>query len=150
MTGGVVVVLGPTGRTFGAGMSGGLAFVVDEDGTFASRCNRGMVEIEALDAEDEAQVCTLVGEHVAHTCSVRGADLLSRWAAVRSLFKKVIPTEARRRRAHDADMTRVSRWRTASSVYCMPRRWESTRSGEGLPMRSTSIRSTRSSRSTGS
>ncbi len=96
MTGGVVVVLGPTGRNFGAGMSGGLAFVLDEDGTFASRCNRGMVEIEALDAEDEAQVRTLVEEHVAHTWSVRGADLLARWAAVRSLFKKVIPTEYKR------------------------------------------------------
>ena len=96
MTGGVVVVLGVTGRNFGAGMSGGLAFVIDEHDAFASRCNMGMVSIEALDAADEAVVRGLVEEHVARTASVRGADLLARWAEARTRFKKVIPTEYKR------------------------------------------------------
>ena len=96
MTGGVVVVLGPTGRNFGAGMSGGLAFVYDEDGAFMSRCNMGMVGVEALDADDEARIQALVEEHVARTGSVRGTDVLARWSEVRARFKKVIPTEYKR------------------------------------------------------
>jgi glutamate synthase (NADPH/NADH) large chain len=96
MTGGTVLVLGPTGRNFGAGMSGGLAYVLDEDGAFNSRCNLGMVGIEALDVEDESRVVALVEEHVARTQSVRGAELLARWNEVRARFKKVIPTEYKR------------------------------------------------------
>jgi glutamate synthase (NADPH/NADH) large chain len=96
MTGGVVLVLGPTGRNFGAGMSGGLAYVLDEDGAFTARCNMGMVGVEALDAGDESRVHSLIKEHVARTKSVRGADLLARWNDVRSRFKKVIPTEYKR------------------------------------------------------
>ncbi|MDB5220640.1 MAG: Glutamate synthase large chain, partial [Myxococcaceae bacterium] len=96
MTGGVVIVLGPTGRNFGAGMSGGLAFVYDEDGAFVSRCNMGMVGVEPLDADDEARIQALVEEHVARTASVRGADVLARWNDVRARFKKVIPTEYKR------------------------------------------------------
>jgi glutamate synthase (NADPH/NADH) large chain len=97
MTGGVVVVLGPTGRNFGAGMSGGLAFVYDEDGAFGSRCNMGMIGVEPLvDLDDEARVRALVEEHVARTGSVRGNDLLARWNEVRGRFKKVIPTEYKR------------------------------------------------------
>src|SRR4029078_2216811 len=53
MTGGVVLGLGPTGRNFAAGMSGGIAYVLDEDGTFASRCNLAMVELEPMPAEEE-------------------------------------------------------------------------------------------------
>jgi glutamate synthase (NADPH/NADH) large chain len=96
MTGGVVVVLGASGRNFGAGMSGGVAYVVDDDGTFASRCNLGMIEIEALDAEDEAVVHELVSAHVAHTASLQGAELLAAWPASARRFKKVIPTEYRK------------------------------------------------------
>jgi glutamate synthase (NADPH/NADH) large chain len=94
MTGGVVVVLGRTGRNFAAGMSGGLAFVVDEDGTFASRCNLGMVEVGPVtDPEDERLVFDLVGEHVERTGSVRGAALLADWRSVAKKLVKVIPTE---------------------------------------------------------
>ncbi len=96
MTGGVVLVLGPTGRNFGAGMSGGLAYVLDEDGAFASRCNMGMIGVEGLEPDDEGRVFALIEEHVARTKSVRGADLLARWASVRTRFKKVIPTEYKR------------------------------------------------------
>ncbi len=77
-------------------MSGGLAFVLDEDDTFAARCNLGMIGVEALDASDEIVVRALLEEHVARTASVRGTELLARWAAVRTRFKKVIPTEYKR------------------------------------------------------
>jgi glutamate synthase (NADPH/NADH) large chain len=96
MTGGVVVVLGPTGRNFGAGMSGGLAFVLDEDGAIASRCNMGMVSVEGLEPGDELVVRALVEEHVARTASVRATELLARWAEARAHFKKIIPTEYKR------------------------------------------------------
>jgi glutamate synthase (NADPH/NADH) large chain len=95
MTGGTIVVIGSAGRNFGAGMSGGLAFVLDDDGAFKSRCNLGMVEIEELtDPEDQALVVDLLREHVERTDSVRGASLLAAWNPAR--FRKVIPTEYRR------------------------------------------------------
>jgi glutamate synthase (NADPH/NADH) large chain len=94
MTGGVVVVLGRTGRNFAAGMSGGVAFVLDEDGTFASRCNTGMVDVEPLSTvEDERLVFDLVSEHVERTKSVRGASLLAGWRDSAKGFVKVIPIE---------------------------------------------------------
>jgi glutamate synthase (NADPH/NADH) large chain len=94
MTGGVVVVLGPTGRNFAAGMSGGVAFVLDEDSLFESRCNTGMVDVEPLSTiEDERLVLDLVAEHVQRTKSVRGASLLADWTASAMRFLKVIPTE---------------------------------------------------------
>ena len=64
MTGGRVVVLGPTGRNFAAGMSGGIAYVLDADATFAARCNLELVELEPLEAEDVATVRALVEEHL--------------------------------------------------------------------------------------
>jgi glutamate synthase domain-containing protein 3 len=96
MTGGVVVVLGPTGRNFGAGMSGGFAFVLDQDGTFMSRCNMGMIGVERLSDDDDALVRELVEEHVARTGSVRGKGLLATWADARTHLKKVIPNEYKR------------------------------------------------------
>ena len=87
MTGGVVVVLGSTGRNFAAGMSGGVAYVLDVDGELARRCNMGMVALEELSEEDLALVRELVDEHVERTASVRGAEVLAAWAdvAVRSV-----------------------------------------------------------------
>jgi len=97
MTGGEVVVLGSVGRNFGAGMSGGHAYVLDQDGTFAARCNLGMIELEALEAPDDvARVRALVEEHVERTGSVRGAMVLSSWDLSRRRIVKVVPTEYRR------------------------------------------------------
>jgi glutamate synthase (NADPH/NADH) large chain len=96
MTGGVVVVLGPTGRNFGAGMSGGHAFVLDADHSFVSRCNMGMVGVEALGPNDETVLRELVEEHVARTGSARGQAILAMWADSKLSFKKVIPTEYKR------------------------------------------------------
>jgi glutamate synthase (NADPH) large chain len=96
MTGGVVVVLGITGRNFGAGMSGGLAFVLDEDGAFRSRCNKGMIEIEELAEADDALLRELVTEHAERTGSARAHELLADWPLRSRRFRKVVPTEYKR------------------------------------------------------
>ncbi len=116
MTGGIVVVLGPTGRNFGAGMSGGLAFVLDEDGTFASRCNMGMLVIEAVsEAKDLAIVSDLLEEHVARTHSVRGAEVLAALATFLPHFKKVIPLDYKRA-LHAAEGARLANSQPARSL----------------------------------
>ncbi|MGE0394476.1 MAG: glutamate synthase large subunit [Vicinamibacterales bacterium] len=102
MTGGVVVVLGRTGRNFAAGMSGGIAYVRDESGRFEGRCNRQMVDLEALDAEDAATLRDLVERHVAETGSALGARLLADWAVSLRQFVKVMPREYKRALAAEA------------------------------------------------
>ena len=94
MTGGHVVVLGPTGRNFAAGMSGGIAYVLDEDGSFAGRCNHQLVGLEALDEDDEAIVTALMEEHADRTGSPVAARLLAEWNPAR--FVKVIPHDYKR------------------------------------------------------
>ncbi len=96
MTKGLVVVLGQTGRNFAAGMSGGVAYVLDEDGDFAIRCNRGMVDLDPLDAADQSQVRALVERHHELTQSTVAARILADWPAYASRFIKVMPTEYRR------------------------------------------------------
>jgi glutamate synthase domain-containing protein 3 len=98
MTGGRVAVLGPTGRNFAAGMSGGVAFVLDEDGSFAKRCNMGMVGFEELDSADESELKELVSEHLARTDSPVAARVLAEWDALlgRGAFVKVIPHDYKR------------------------------------------------------
>src|SRR3712207_3259955 len=94
MTGGMVVVLGTTGRNFAAGMSGGLAYVLDVEGEFRRRCNPAMVDLEPLiEPEDEAAVKRLIDNHVRYTGSKRGADVLAQWAQYRAKFVKVFPKE---------------------------------------------------------
>jgi len=97
MTGGMVVVLGATGRNFAAGMSGGFAYVLDLDGDFARRCNPAMVDLEPLaEPEDEAAVKRLIENHQKHTNSRRAAEVLARWSQYRARFVKVFPKEYRR------------------------------------------------------
>jgi len=97
MTGGRVVVIGSTGRNFAAGMSGGTAYVLDAAGTFARRCNPGLVDLESLDdAEDAALVQDLIGRHVRHTGSALGARLLHDWADTARHFVKVMPRDYKR------------------------------------------------------
>jgi len=91
MTGGLVLVLGATGRNFAAGMTGGLAYVFDEEGSFSTRCNTEMVELGALDAEDELNIRALLARHLDVTGSPRAADLLDRWESVRDRFVRVSP-----------------------------------------------------------
>ncbi len=93
MTRGTVVVLGRTGRNFAAGMSGGVAYVLDEDGTFEVRCNKGMVGLSALDERDDAVVRKLVERHYELTRSAVAWRVLSGWRETRKRFVKVLPVE---------------------------------------------------------
>jgi glutamate synthase domain-containing protein 2/glutamate synthase domain-containing protein 3 len=96
MTEGRVVVLGRTGRNFAAGMSGGVAFVIDADGGFARRCNHELVDLEMLDAADEALVWDLITRHVQYTGSEYAARLLCDWTLTLDRFVKVMPRDYRR------------------------------------------------------
>lgn len=110
MTGGTVVVLGLTGQNFAAGMSGGVAYVYDEDGLFAKRCNMGMVSLEKvehvanvaknavhhLDQPDEVTLLALINKHVGYTNSERAKAILADWENARDKFVKVMPNEYKR------------------------------------------------------
>ncbi len=110
MTGGTVVVLGQTGRNFAAGMSGGVAYVLDRDGGFAARCNPAMVALEKVlpadkqptreprhrDQADETQLRTLIERHAEYTGSATARGILADWPAYRDRFVKVMPHEYRR------------------------------------------------------
>jgi glutamate synthase (NADPH/NADH) large chain len=125
MTGGAVVVLGRTGRNFAAGMSGGIAYVLDDDGSFASRCNLAMVELEPMPQEEEAnakiyhqagdlethglvevmadmsrydaaRLYLLISRHAHFTGSTVAARILADWSAWYPKFRKVMPVEYRR------------------------------------------------------
>jgi glutamate synthase domain-containing protein 2/glutamate synthase domain-containing protein 1/glutamate synthase domain-containing protein 3 len=96
MTGGRVVVLGRTGRNFAAGMSGGIAYVLDEDGGFRGRCNDELVGFEAVAGEDADELRALVEEHAARTGSEVAARLLAEWESSLARFVKVIPHDYKR------------------------------------------------------
>ncbi|MBE7940010.1 MULTISPECIES: glutamate synthase-related protein [Ramlibacter] len=113
MTGGTVVVLGKTGRNFAAGMSGGVAYVYDEDGQFAKRCNTAMVSLEKVhaaaeqkasagrtrlhkDQHDEVLLKKLLEDHNRWTGSKRARELLDNWEQARGRFVKVFPNEYKR------------------------------------------------------
>jgi len=96
MTGGRVVVLGKTGRNFAAGMSGGIAYVLDLDGDFRSHCNTGSIDFEELDTDDLEVVQQLVRNHVQYTASVRAAQILEQWDSFAPKFVKVMPVEYKR------------------------------------------------------
>jgi glutamate synthase (NADPH/NADH) large chain len=125
MTGGCVLVLGHTGRNFAAGMSGGIAYVLDEDGMFEKRCNLALVELEPITDEDDAleqlehqggdleghglvdvmhdltqrderRLIALIQTHRRYTGSARAAEILDNWTDYRGRFVKVIPVEYRK------------------------------------------------------
>jgi glutamate synthase domain-containing protein 3 len=97
MTRGTVVVLGPTGRNFAAGMTGGIAYVIDEEGEFSSvGCNRASVELEPLEPEDIAILQNLIRRHHGLTGSPRAQHILDNWDALLPCFVKVFPSEYKR------------------------------------------------------
>ncbi len=112
MTGGTVVVLGETGRNFAAGMSGGIAYILDEAGDFASLCNQGMVELEPIDAAeaddgtedvasdpmrfDARRLKGLIENHHRYTGSSRAKQILDNWDAYLPKFVKIVPVDYRR------------------------------------------------------
>ncbi|XXM71326.1 glutamate synthase large subunit [Lysinibacillus sphaericus] len=92
MTGGKVVILGRTGRNFAAGMSGGTAYILDEDGSFNSRCNKELVLLQPLfDPEETKEVYDLIQNYVDYTNSANGKKILANWDAYVSKFVRVIP-----------------------------------------------------------
>ena len=114
MTGGVVVILGGTGRNFAAGMSGGIAYVLDEENTFNDLCNKSMVELETVPKEvraanddgidpfsdmtryDERRLRSLIENHLRYTASYRAQSILEDWDNYLPKFVKVMPVEYRR------------------------------------------------------
>jgi glutamate synthase domain-containing protein 3 len=116
MTGGRVVVIGPTGRNFAAGMSGGIAYVLDLDGDFPMRCNREMIDLETVDAgsDDETLVRGLLASHVRYTGSSVAEQVLDDWNDSRARFVKIMPRDyrrmlgvlARREKTHEPELIR--------------------------------------------
>jgi glutamate synthase (NADPH/NADH) large chain len=109
MTGGRAVILGPTGRNFAAGMSGGIAYVWDPHGDFAPKCNTGTVDLEAVEEdEDIAELREMIELHREYTGSTVAARLLDDWPASLHQFVKVMPTDYKRvlaeRKRHDEEM----------------------------------------------
>jgi glutamate synthase (NADPH) large chain len=103
MTGGRVVVLGPTGRNFAAGMSGGIAYVYDRDRGFEGRCNLDLVDLEELSEEDVVEVQDLIKEHVARTGSLVGRNILASWdRGASERFVRVMPRDYKRVLAEQA------------------------------------------------
>lgn len=97
MTGGRVVVLGETGRNFAAGMSGGIAYVLDLTGDFPKRCNRQMVGLGKIQGREEAEaVRGMIEKHVRYTESERGLKILEAWDAMMPKFVKVLPSDYKR------------------------------------------------------
>ena len=107
MTGGVVVCLGETGRNFAAGMSGGIAYILDRNGDFAANCNTQMVELETVDTDesqedindpmqaDEARLKQLIANHYAYTGSELAEEILGNWDSYLTQFVKITPTDYR-------------------------------------------------------
>jgi glutamate synthase domain-containing protein 2/glutamate synthase domain-containing protein 1/glutamate synthase domain-containing protein 3 len=91
MTGGLVLVLGPVGRNFGAGMSNGVAYVLDESGDFEGRVNADMVRVEDCSDHDVQGLLGLIHEHQERTGSPRARAIIERWPDFRGLFRKVVP-----------------------------------------------------------
>jgi glutamate synthase (NADPH/NADH) large chain/glutamate synthase (ferredoxin) len=141
MTGGTVAVLGKTGRNFAAGMSGGVAYVYDEDGQFAKRCNTAMVTLDKVltsaeqeasvdraiwhrDQTDEAQLRKLLEDHNRWTGSKRARELLDNWATTLPKFVKVFPTEYKRAlgeiHARKAAQAATTKARSASKKDAAP------------------------------
>ena len=96
MTGGRVVVLGPTGRNFAAGMSGGIAWVLDPEGVFPAKCNSELVDLEEPTDEDFEEMWALIAEHRDRTGSPVAADVLDRWEELKGAWVKVFPRDYKR------------------------------------------------------
>ena len=96
MTGGRAVILGPTGRNFGAGMSGGIAYVYDPDGTFPLRLNREMVDLDPMGEEDRAWLTERLGLHHDETESELAGRMLADLDVQLEMFVKVMPKDYKR------------------------------------------------------
>jgi glutamate synthase domain-containing protein 2/glutamate synthase domain-containing protein 1/glutamate synthase domain-containing protein 3 len=123
MTGGRVVVLGATGRNFAAGMSGGVAYVLDERGEFAGRCNMGMVGFEEPSSADALELRALIEEHRARTGSPVAARVLSQWDELlgRGVFVKVMPHDYKRVLRERAEAEALAARASENGAAVLPR-----------------------------
>jgi len=96
MTGGRVVILGETGRNFAAGMSGGIAYVLDQNESFAPLVNKEMVDLDPLDEKDLEYIQMMIAKHVDYTKSTRGKHVLDNWKSLSKKFVKVMPVDYKR------------------------------------------------------
>ncbi len=108
MTGGRVVVLGPTGRNFAAGMSGGIAYVYDSDNRFAGRCNTELVDLEPLVDADDEELRGLIAEHAQRTGSLVARNVLAQWERARERFVKVMPRDYRQALEQQAEAAAIA------------------------------------------
>ncbi len=145
MTGGRVVVLGPTGRNFAAGMSGGVAYVLDQDGTFAKRCNMGMVGFDELAEADAIELREMIDEHRRRTDSPVAARVLEQWQELltRGAFVKVMPHDYKRVLRELADEEALTARAADNGGAASPRPLDATEPGD---TRSAGPRDTRSAR----
>jgi glutamate synthase (NADPH/NADH) large chain len=103
MTGGRVIVLGPTGRNFAAGMSGGIAYVYDPDGRSSERVNTELVDLMAVPEEAHDGLRAVITEHLQHTGSTLAARLLADWPATAAAMVRVLPREYAKALAGELD-----------------------------------------------
>jgi hypothetical protein len=101
-------VLGATGRNFAAGMSGGIAYVLDPDGTFPARCNTELVQLEEMEGDDFERVRALVEEHAQRTDSPVAARVLDQWEALTGAWVKVMPMDYKRALREEAERQAVA------------------------------------------
>jgi glutamate synthase (NADPH/NADH) large chain len=128
MTGGCAVILGPTGRNFAAGMSGGIAYVYDPGDELLANCNMEMVELEELsEPKDIEELRRLINNHREQTGSTVAARLLSDWENSLSKFKKVMPTDYKRA------LQEIEERRTADSANDNSASVDSERAVAALP-----------------
>ena len=130
MTGGEVLVLGEVGQNFAAGMTGGVAFVYDEYGTLASRCNMGSVELVEPNAQELAEIRSLIEEHVRYTASPRGIRMLYRFERICKHFVKVVSPEYE----HARRVVRESEMAGATHAEALERAYEAV-TGDREPAR---------------
>jgi glutamate synthase domain-containing protein 2/glutamate synthase domain-containing protein 1/glutamate synthase domain-containing protein 3 len=108
MTGGRVVVLGPTGRNFAAGMSGGIAYVYDSDNRFTGRCNTELVDLDPVGDGDEEELRALIAEHAQRTGSLVARNILAQWERARERFVKVMPRDYKRALEQQAEAAAIT------------------------------------------
>jgi len=120
MTGGRIVVLGRTGLNFAAGMSGGVAYVLDEDETFERRCNMELVGFDAMDESDEMELHGLIEEHHLRTLSPVAARILADWETTLPRFKKVMPHDYKRALEEMAEAERAMNAREEAGAVADP------------------------------
>ena len=116
MTGGKVIVLGSTGVNFGAGMSGGIAYIYDIDGDFETKCNMEMIELEKLSDHGKEELKDIIIEHKTRTDSERAEEILKDWEINSNKFIKVIPSDYKRMMSYIEKAKATNQFKTDAEI----------------------------------